>query len=141
MCDPILVTLRKMQPHYSQSSRENATPSSGTSPVASYKEVPPPGLCTIRSHGTKLYMYILVSKLCSGTSKNKGRSRRTGTSCIVLEVPLCNMLTSIYNFVPCDWVVQRAHYSQSKGCSSSDLAHDLKEFPRCRLLLQSLRSE
>ena len=28
MCDPILVTLLKMQPHYSQSSRENATPSS-----------------------------------------------------------------------------------------------------------------
>ena len=27
MCDPILVTLLKMQPHYSQSSRENATPS------------------------------------------------------------------------------------------------------------------
>ena len=26
----------------SQSSRENATPSSGTSPLASYKEVPPP---------------------------------------------------------------------------------------------------
>ena len=42
MCDPILVTVLKMQPHYSQSSRENATPSSGTSPVASYKEVPPP---------------------------------------------------------------------------------------------------
>ena len=45
MCDPILVTLLKMRPHYSQSSRENATPSSGTSPLASYKEVPlpPPG--------------------------------------------------------------------------------------------------
>ena len=43
MCDPILVTLLKMQPHYSQSSRENATPSSGTSPVASYKEVSPRG--------------------------------------------------------------------------------------------------
>ena len=42
MCDPILVTLLKMRPHYSQSSRENATPSSGTSPLASYKEVPPP---------------------------------------------------------------------------------------------------
>ena len=28
----------------------------------------------------------------------------------VLEVPLRNLLTSIYNFVPCDWVVQRAHY-------------------------------
>ena len=32
MCGPILVTLLKMQPHYSQSSRENATPSSGISP-------------------------------------------------------------------------------------------------------------
>ena len=42
MCDPILVTLLKMRPHYSQSSRENVTPSSGTSPLASYKEVPPP---------------------------------------------------------------------------------------------------
>ena len=30
MCDTILVTLLKMQRHYSQSSRENATPSSGT---------------------------------------------------------------------------------------------------------------
>ena len=42
MCDPILVTLLKMQPHYSQSSRKNATPFSGTSPLASYKKVPPP---------------------------------------------------------------------------------------------------
>ena len=31
MCGPILVTLLKMQPHYSQSSRENATPSTGIS--------------------------------------------------------------------------------------------------------------
>ena len=42
MCDPILVTLLKMRPHYNQSGRENATPSSGRSPLASYKEVPPP---------------------------------------------------------------------------------------------------
>ena len=43
-CHPILVTLLKMRPHQSQSSSENATPSSGTSPLASYKEVsPPPG--------------------------------------------------------------------------------------------------
>ena len=27
MCDPILATLLKMRPNYSQSSRENATPS------------------------------------------------------------------------------------------------------------------
>ena len=42
MCDPILVTLLKMRPHHSQFSRENATPSSGTSKLASYKEVLPP---------------------------------------------------------------------------------------------------
>ena len=30
-----------MWPHYSQSIRQNATSSSGTSPLASYKEVPP----------------------------------------------------------------------------------------------------
>ena len=38
-CDPILVTLLKMQRHYSQSSRENSTPFSGTSQLASYKKV------------------------------------------------------------------------------------------------------
>ena len=45
MCDPILVTLLKMRPHYSQSSSENVALSSGTFPLASYKEVPlpPPG--------------------------------------------------------------------------------------------------
>ena len=42
LCDPILATPLKMRPRYSQSSRENATPSSGTSPLASYKEVLPP---------------------------------------------------------------------------------------------------
>ena len=41
MYDRILVTLLKMHPRYSQSSRENATPSRGTSPLASYKEVTP----------------------------------------------------------------------------------------------------
>ena len=43
MCDPILTTVLKMQPHYSQSSRENASSSSGTSPLAPYKKVHPPG--------------------------------------------------------------------------------------------------
>ena len=42
MCNPILVTLLKKRPYYSQSSHKNATPSSGTSPLASYKDVPPP---------------------------------------------------------------------------------------------------
>ena len=35
-------TLLKIRPHYSQSSRENATPFSGTSSLDSYKEVAPP---------------------------------------------------------------------------------------------------
>ena len=39
-CYPVLVVLLKIQPHYSQSSRENATPSSGTSQLAYYKKVP-----------------------------------------------------------------------------------------------------
>ena len=42
MGDPILVTLMKLQPHYSQSSRENATPSNVKSPLACYLEVSPP---------------------------------------------------------------------------------------------------
>ena len=46
MCDPILVTLLKMLPRYSQSSCENGTPSNGRCTLASYsmyKKVPPPG--------------------------------------------------------------------------------------------------
>ena len=39
MCDPILETLLKIRPHYSQLSRENVTPSSGTPPLTFYKEV------------------------------------------------------------------------------------------------------
>ena len=42
MCDPVLVTLLKIRLHYSQSSRENVTPSSGTSPLVSFKKCPPP---------------------------------------------------------------------------------------------------
>ena len=54
MCDPILVTLLKMRPHYSQSSHENATPSSGTSPLA-FKKIPPrvshTGMCRPKNYG------------------------------------------------------------------------------------------
>ena len=42
MCEPILVTLWKMQPHYSQSSRENATPSSVAYQPLTRKYPPPP---------------------------------------------------------------------------------------------------
>ena len=52
MCDLILVTLLKMRPHYSQSSRENATPSSGTCPLASYKDVWPRVLLAVTDIST-----------------------------------------------------------------------------------------
>ena len=42
-----------MRPHYSQSSRENATPSSGTCPLASYKEVPSPPVVMIVAFGIR----------------------------------------------------------------------------------------
>jgi len=42
MYDPIAVVTIENAVHYSQSSCENAIPSSGTSPLFSYKEVPPP---------------------------------------------------------------------------------------------------
>ena len=45
----------KMRPHYSQSSRENATPSSGTSSLASYQEVPPPPAAMVRRLSTHEY--------------------------------------------------------------------------------------
>jgi len=41
--------------------------------------------------------------------QNKGRSRWAGTSCIVLEVPLCSLHISMCDFVPCDRIVQRAY--------------------------------
>ena len=63
MCDPILVTLLKMQPHSSQSSRENATPSSGTSPLASYKGVPPARVIIEKSR-----LYFLVCSFITGLS-------------------------------------------------------------------------
>ena len=66
---PILVTLLKMRPHYSQSSRKNATPSSDTSQLASKKEVPPqarhpfclaagPVSCTLKKWTYTLSYYI-----------------------------------------------------------------------------------
>ena len=56
-CATPLVTLLKMRPHYSQSSRENVTPSGGTSPLASYKEVtpqPPGGVHRLRNTWSSL---------------------------------------------------------------------------------------
>ena len=55
-----------VRPHYSQSSRENATPSSGTSPLASYKEVHPPG----HFHGRE----ICWSKVWANSKQKKAEN-------------------------------------------------------------------
>ena len=81
MCDPILVTLLKMPPHYSQSSRENATPSSGTSPVASYGEVPPPLPPGIYAKGLLCWDCRLVTKCKLGTKCRPQVYYRPGSKC------------------------------------------------------------
>ena len=63
--DPILITLLKMRPHYSHSSRKNATPSSGTSPLASYEEVPSGG-----SYAGKKEESFLFSRGCALNRSN-----------------------------------------------------------------------
>ena len=76
MCDPILVTLLKMLPHYSQSSRENTTPASGTSPVASHKDV----LNKFTNFNFNLIFVILwqtrqIKSLFNNKDKNTHRSQ------------------------------------------------------------------
>ena len=63
MCDPAsaLVTLLKMRSHYSQSGRENATPSSGTSPLASYKEVTPQDFWSMVTFGKMISLSLQIS--------------------------------------------------------------------------------
>ena len=58
---PVLVNTIENATHYSQSSRENATPSSGTSPLASYVGVPSPG--------AKSAIYKLLTEILYGIEK------------------------------------------------------------------------
>ena len=62
MCDLILETLMKLQPYYSKSGGENSTPSRGTSPLACYKEVPPPPV-DLRSFWLKVLTLISTKRV------------------------------------------------------------------------------
>ena len=42
--------------------------------------------------------------------ENKEKSGWTGPSSFVLEVPLRYLRPSVIYSVPCDWILQRAHY-------------------------------
>ena len=46
-------------------------------------------------------------------SQNKGKSRWTGKSSIVLEVPLRHLRPSVIYSVPCDRILQRAYSPHS----------------------------
>ena len=66
-----------MRPPYSQSSRENTTPYSGTSPIASYKEVPsPPGENSVGDHSKCEGIVVsyggwsLMSNMCTDMKLN-----------------------------------------------------------------------
>ena len=64
--------------------------------------------------------------------QNKGRSRWTGTSCFVLEVPLCNLLTSMCDFVPCDGSCKGPIYAQTCGLYALGLFNRGKALSRNR---------
>ena len=42
--------------------------------------------------------------------QDKGKSKSTGTSCFVLEVPLCKLRQSMCDFVSSDQIMQRAYF-------------------------------
>ena len=58
----------------------------------------------------------MVRNFYAGTQRtqwdfqDKGKSGLTGTSSFVLEVPLCNLGPSIISSIPCDRILQRAHW-------------------------------
>ena len=92
MCDPILITLLKMRHHYSQSSRDKATASNGTSPLASYKEVfPPPPT----PGDGKLFFWLKNSESFSSSVK-KSRLYKKDSTEIFLTI------SDIYNSAVCE---------------------------------------
>ena len=80
MCDPILVTLLKMQPHYSQSSRENATPSSLTS------QQPPSTRVNLWLNQARVYMTL--NKITKMESQRDEASQRSVKHYIIIMVSL-----------------------------------------------------
>ena len=56
-----------------------------------------------------LHDLVTWYKKANGEMQNKGRSRWTGTSCFVLEVPLSTLHPSMCDFVLCDQIMQRAY--------------------------------
>ena len=97
ICAHILVNLLKMRPHYSHSSRKNATPSSGTSLLASYKGVPPPPFP--RKQGQMSHTTLEKSSVFLSPSGFKVvRSVSSSASLIMVILPsTCNEIEFLFN--------------------------------------------
>ena len=78
-CDLIL-TLLKMRLNSSQSSGENATPSRGTSPLASYEEVPPPPPPRAEVQPLTFFIYRFQEDVWTVRNKINGRCREVAVS-------------------------------------------------------------
>ena len=95
MFDPILVTLLKMRPHYSQSSRENATPSSGTSPLASWATVSVPECNHAeKSHTCQFFALFLPAIFAGPRFVGIHKFCYTGKMITINKFRTCTVLTS-----------------------------------------------
>ena len=93
-----------------------------------------PRICPLHDPVTWYKISYTGEQVAKWDFQNKGR-------CIVLEVPLWNLLISICNFVPCDRVVQRAYYNalvRLLFCSLSLLFSDVTVAVAVVVFLSSL---
>ena len=81
MCDPFLLKLRPLD---SQPSRVNATPSSGTSPLASYKEVPHVWYLKVTPKHSLVTCLYYPSASCSAKSKTSKNAKSCHGHAILL---------------------------------------------------------
>ena len=74
---------------------------------------------------------MLVSKFCSRTSITKvGHGRLVQVALLLVQVPLCNLLSSVCDFVTCDPIVQRVYFYCQEMVSFST-SYDAMEAPSC----------
>ena len=110
ICNPILVTLLKMRPLYSHSTRENVTPSGGISPLASCKGVPPPPswgfglfenfLCmTAQQVLQKVDESCLVPRHLFVSGRREGKERKVPAVC---TLPMVTCSSSPVTPLPCE---------------------------------------
>jgi len=84
------------------------------------------GGCIGPLHNPVTWYKITHAGTQQGDFQNKGRSRWTGTSYFVLEVPLYNLRASMCDFVPYNRIVQRAHCNSVQAMLNQTAVNDSK---------------